>query len=102
MASPTTSAAAFAASNGPTSSNFAPHRKNAAQRNRSDSPYQQRTTQKDNPTQVLIKQAVDYLMQQLEAGLIDTGLRTRGGLAIAAAQAAARGTVAHAEPVTVG
>ena len=30
------------------------------------------------------------------------GLRTRGGLAIAAAQAAARGTVAHAEPVTVG
>jgi hypothetical protein len=68
MASPTTSTAAFAASNGPASNNFAPHRKNAALRNRSDSPYQQRTTQKDNPTQVLIKQAVDYLLQQLEAG----------------------------------
>jgi len=41
----------------------------AAQRNRqSESPYQQRTTQKDNPTQLLIKQAVDYLMQQLEQG----------------------------------
>jgi N-terminal domain of anti-restriction factor ArdC len=72
MASPTTSTAAFAASNGPTSSNFAPHRKNAAQRNRSDSPYQQRTTQRDNPTQVLIKQAVDYLMKQLEAGHSET------------------------------
>jgi hypothetical protein len=47
MASPTTSTAAFAASNGPTSSNVAPHRKNAAQRNRSESPYQQRTTQSD-------------------------------------------------------
>ena len=70
MASPTTST--FAASNGPTSSNFAPHSKNAARRNRSDSPYQQRTTQKDNPTQVLIKQAVDYLMQQLEAGHSET------------------------------
>ena len=36
------------------------------------------------------------------AQLIDTGLRTRGGLAIAAAQAEARGTVAQAEPVSVG
>ena len=72
MASPTTSTAAHAASNGPTSSNVAPHRTNAAQRNRSDSPYQQRTTQRDNPTQVLIKQAVDYLMQQLEAGHSET------------------------------
>jgi hypothetical protein len=72
MASPTTSTAAFAASNGPTSSNVAPHRKNAAQRNRSESPYQQRTTQSDNPTQVLIKQAVDYLMKQLEAGHSET------------------------------
>jgi hypothetical protein len=72
MASPTTSTPAFAASNGPTSSNFAPHSKNAAQRNRSDSPYQQRTSQKDNPTQVLIKQAVGYLMQQLEAGHSET------------------------------
>ena len=35
-------------------------------------------------------------------GSIDTGLRTRGGLAIAAAQSEARGTVAQAEPVTVG
>jgi len=72
MASPATSTAAFTASNGPTSNNFAPHRTNAAQRNRSDSPYQQRTTQKDNPTQVLIKQAVDYLMKQLEAGHSET------------------------------
>ena len=29
----------------------APHSKNAALRNQSESPYQQRTTQKDNPTQ---------------------------------------------------
>jgi N-terminal domain of anti-restriction factor ArdC len=50
----------------------APHRKNAAQRtNRSDSPYQERTSQKDNPTQALIKQAVDYLIRQLEAGQSD-------------------------------
>jgi len=55
------------------SSNAAPHRKNAAQRiERSASPYQQRTTQKDNPTQLLIKQAVDYLIQQLEAGHSET------------------------------
>ena len=55
------------------SSNAAPHRKNAAQRTEpSASPYQQRTTQKDNPTQVLIKQAVDYLIQQLEAGKSET------------------------------
>jgi aspartate aminotransferase-like enzyme len=42
------------------------------------------------------------ILSLLEAGLIDTGLRTRGGLAVAAAQAEARGTVAQAEPVTVG
>ena len=42
------------------------------------------------------------ILALLEAGLIDTGLRTRGGLAIAAAQAEARGTVAQAEPVSVG
>ena len=66
----TTSIAATTASNG-TASNAAPHRKNAAQRTRSDSPYQQRTSQKDNPTQVIIKQAVDYLIQQLEEGLSD-------------------------------
>jgi len=52
--------------------NAAPHRKNAAQRTRSDSPYQQRTSQRDNPTQLLIKQAVDYLIQQLEAGKSET------------------------------
>ena len=51
-----------------TTSNAAPHSKNAAQQNRSNSPYQQRTSQRDNPTQQLIKQAVDYLIQQLEAG----------------------------------
>ncbi len=45
----------------------APHSKNAALRNPSQSPYQQRTRQKDNPTQQLIKQAVDHLIQQLEA-----------------------------------
>ena len=55
-----------------TSSNPAPHSKNAALRNQSESPYQQRTTQKDNPTQQLIKQAVDFLLQQLEAGKSET------------------------------
>ncbi len=50
----------------------APHSKNAALRNPSDSPYQQRTTQRDNPTQQLIKQAVDFLIQQLEAGKSET------------------------------
>jgi len=65
--------AANAASNRATRSrNAAPHRKNALQRTRSDSPYQQRTTQRDNPTQLLIKQAVDYLIQQLEAGKSET------------------------------
>jgi hypothetical protein len=56
-----------------TSSNTAttaPHSNNAALR--SESPYQQRTTQRDNPTQQLIKQAVDYLLQQLEAGKSET------------------------------
>ncbi len=48
----------------------APHSKNAGLR--SESPYQQRTTQKDNPTQQLIKQAVDFLLQQLEAGKSET------------------------------
>ncbi len=69
----TATTAANAASHGATRSrNAAPHRKNAALRSRSDSPYQQRTTQRDNPTQVLIKQAVDYLIQQLEAGKSET------------------------------
>src|ERR1700728_1370251 len=71
---PTTiSNTAFAASNGTAIiSNAAPHRKSAAQRTRTDSPYQQRASQKENPTQVLIKQAVDYLIQQLEAGKSET------------------------------
>ena len=53
-------------------SHAAPHSKNAAQQNRSNSPYQQRTSQRDNPTQQLIKQAVDYLIEQLEAGKSET------------------------------
>ena len=44
----------------------APHRKNAALR--SNSPYQQRTTERENPAQQLIKQAVDFLLKQLEEG----------------------------------
>ena len=68
-----TSIAANTSSNGAASSQAAPHSKNAAQRNnRSDSPYQGRTAQKDNPTQLIIKQAVDFLMQQVEAGKSDT------------------------------
>jgi hypothetical protein len=43
--------------------------RNTAQRKyRSDSPYQQRTTERDNPTQMLIRQAVEHLIRQLEAG----------------------------------
>jgi len=46
-----------------------PHRKNAAQPfERSQSPYQQRTSAKDNPTQQAIKQAVDFLIEQLQQG----------------------------------
>jgi hypothetical protein len=68
--SSTISSTTFAAINGRTRSrNAAPHRKNAAQRTeRSTSAYQQHTSQKDNPTQQIIKQAVDYLIEQLEAG----------------------------------
>ncbi len=47
-------------------SEAAPHRKNAA--HASQSPYQQRTTERENPTQLVIKQAVDHLIRQLEAG----------------------------------
>jgi hypothetical protein len=68
----TSSIAATTASNGTASSQAAPHRKNAAQRNRSDSPYQGRTAQRDNPTQLIIKQAVDFLIQQVEAGKSET------------------------------
>ena len=64
--------AANAASNGATAIPATPHRKNAAQRNRSDSPYQGRTAQKDNPTQLIIKQAVDFLIWQVEAGKSET------------------------------
>src|SRR5579862_7120196 len=61
--------AADPASNGTSRSHrTAPHRKNAALRSRSDSPYQQRGTLRDNPTQLLIKQAVEHLIRQLEAG----------------------------------
>jgi N-terminal domain of anti-restriction factor ArdC len=63
-------------------SNATPQRKNAAQRTeRSASPYQQRTTQKDNPTQLIIKQAVDYLIQQLEAGKSETLTAYLGAMA---------------------
>jgi len=49
--------------------NGATHTRNDKQgKYRSDSPYQQRTVQRDNPAQTLIKQAVDQLIQQLEAG----------------------------------
>jgi len=58
--------------NSSTVTTTAPHSKNAALRNPSESPYQQRTNQKDNPTQQLIKQAVDFLLQQLEAGKSET------------------------------
>ena len=54
------------------SSNPAPHSKNAALTNRSESPYQGRTAQRDNPTQLIIKQAVDYLIAQVQAGKSDT------------------------------
>jgi len=54
-----------------TANNTAPHRKNAALRT-SESPYQQRTTERENPAQQLIKQAVDFLLQQLEAGKSET------------------------------
>ena len=47
-----------------------PHSNNAALR--SESPYQQRTTQRENPAQQLIKQAVEFLLQQLEAGKSET------------------------------
>jgi len=42
--------------------------KNAAQPFRSSSPYQQRTSSRDNPTQQAIKQAVDFLIEQLQQG----------------------------------
>jgi hypothetical protein len=69
MPYPISATAAADASNGATRTHrTAPHRKNAALRNRSESPYQQRGTLRDNPTQLLIKQAVEHLIRQLEAG----------------------------------
>ena len=51
------------------SSYAAPHRKNAAQIvQRNESPYQQRTSLRDNPTQQAIKHAVDFLIEQLQQG----------------------------------
>ena len=75
--SQTTTAAVSSASFPPA----APHRKNAAQRTPSDSPYQQRTSQKDNPAQAVIRQAVDFLMQQLEAGHSETLAAYLGAMA---------------------
>ncbi len=64
------------------SSTATPHRTNAARRTeRSTSPYQQRTSQKDNPAQLVIKQAVDFLIQQLEAGKSDTLTAYLGAMA---------------------
>ena len=68
----TVSNAATTASNGTAAGPAAPHNKNAAQPKRSDSPYQGRTAQKDNPTQLIIKQAVDFLIRQVEAGKSET------------------------------
>ena len=69
-------------SNIATVNNAAPHRNNAAQRTeRSTSPYQQRTSQKDNPAQLVIKQAVDFLIQQLEAGKSETLTAYLGAMA---------------------
>ena len=48
----------------------APHRNNAALR--SNSPYRQRTTERENPAQQLIKQAVEFLLKQLEEGKSET------------------------------
>ena len=69
-------------SNIATVNNATPHRTNAAQRTeRSTSPYQQRTSQKDNTAQLVIKQAVDFLIQQLEAGKSETLTAYLGAMA---------------------
>jgi hypothetical protein len=69
-----------ASSNAATSSQTAPHRKNAAQ-SKSDSPYQGRTAQRDNPTQVIIKQAVEFLIEQVRAGKSETLTAYLGAMA---------------------
>jgi hypothetical protein len=69
MAIVSTNTATVPTSNGATSSHTTPHRKNATQRfNNNKSPYQQ----SDNPAQQLIKQAVDFLGEQLKQGKSET------------------------------
>jgi N-terminal domain of anti-restriction factor ArdC len=48
-----------------------PHRKNAARAKREHSDQSERSAERSNPVQQLIKQAVDSLVQQLEAGKSD-------------------------------
>ena len=68
-----TSGSTTSASNsGTTGIHAAPHSENAAQpKQRSESPYQGRTAQRDNPTQAIIRQAVDFLIEQVKAGKVD-------------------------------
>jgi len=68
----TISTATISAGNGTTSNHATPHRKNAVRRNRTDPPYQQPTNPRDNPAQQLIKQAVDFLIEQLKQGKSQT------------------------------
>jgi len=69
MSSVNITTAALRSNNTTASFPATPHRKNAAQPfQRSESPYQQRTNPKDNPTQQAIKQAVDFLIEQLQQG----------------------------------
>jgi len=78
----TNSSIANPASNGATHVPAAPHRKNAAKRtNPSDSPYQGRTAQRDNPTQLIIKQAVEHLIEQVRAGKSDALTAYLGAMA---------------------
>lgn len=72
MATSSTSIATISTSNRTTSNHAAPHRKYATQRSRTDSPYQQRTNPRDNPAQQLIKQSVDFLIEQLKQGKSET------------------------------
>jgi hypothetical protein len=60
-----------------TDASTAPHRKNAAQRRPCDSPYQWRTTQRDNPTQIFTKQAVDCVTNARSTRGLNTRERNR-------------------------